>query len=71
MLSNTWKQGDVITIQLPMEVRRVTANDTLKNDIGKIAIQRGPLMYCAEWVDNNGRTSNIIVPDEVNFISSN
>jgi len=71
VLSRTWKQGDVITIQLPMEVRRVTANDTLKNDIGKIAIQRGPLMYCAEWVDNNGRTSNIIVPDEVNFITEN
>ena len=47
---------------LPMEVRTVTANENVKDDIGKIAIQRGPLMYCAEWADNNGKTSNFILP---------
>ena len=45
-----------------MEVRRVVANENLKEDAGKIALQRGPLMYCAEWPDNNGKTSNLVLP---------
>jgi DUF1680 family protein len=69
VLSRTWKKGDVLTVDLPMEVRRVAANKNVKDDIGKIALQRGPLMYCAEWPDNNGRTSNLILPREVNFMT--
>jgi uncharacterized protein len=62
VISRTWKSGDVLSVNLPMEVRTVVANKNVKDDIGKIAIQRGPLMYCAEWPDNNGKTSNIILP---------
>ncbi len=69
VLSKTWKKGDEVVVNLSMEVRRVSANANVKDDIGKIALQRGPLMYCAEWPDNNGRTSNIILPREVNFIT--
>jgi DUF1680 family protein len=67
VLARTWKKGDVVTVNLPMEVRRVSANPNLKDDIGRVAIQRGPLIYCAEWPDNNGRTSNIILPQESTF----
>ncbi|MGH2647085.1 MAG: glycoside hydrolase family 127 protein, partial [Ginsengibacter sp.] len=67
VLNRTWKKNDVIEVKLPMEVRRVIANRNVKNDIGKIALQRGPVMYCAEWVDNNGKTSNIVMPAETNF----
>jgi DUF1680 family protein len=45
-----------------MEVRKVVANEKVKDDIGKVALQRGPLMYCAEWPDNNGKVSNFIMP---------
>jgi hypothetical protein len=45
-----------------MEVRRVVAHQKLKDDVGKIALQRGPIMYCAEWPDNNGRAGNIVLP---------
>lgn len=69
VLSKTWKKGDVVTVNLPMEVRRVSANSNVKDDIGKVALQRGPLMYCAEWPDNNGKTSNIILPREANFMT--
>jgi DUF1680 family protein len=62
MLSRTWKKGDMIEMNLPMDVQRVTANEKIKDDAGRIALQRGPLMYCAEWRDNNGKTSNIILP---------
>ena len=50
-----------------MEVRRITANKNIKDDIGKVALQRGPLVYCAEWPDNNGKTSNIILPAATRF----
>ena len=66
-INRIWKKGDVVAVDLPMEVRRVVANEKIKDDRGKIALQRGPLMYCAEWTDNNGKTSNIIIPANTNF----
>ncbi|HOX83003.1 MAG TPA: glycoside hydrolase family 127 protein [Chryseolinea sp.] len=67
VLSKTWKKGDVIAVNLPIEVRRVVANKRVTDNIGKVSLQRGPLMYCAEWPDNNGKTSNIFIPKDVNF----
>jgi len=67
VLSRTWKKGDVVTVNLPMEVRRVVANTKVSDDIGKVALQRGPLIYCAEWPDNNGKTSNILLPKDALF----
>ncbi|MDQ6813702.1 MAG: glycoside hydrolase family 127 protein, partial [Bacteroidota bacterium] len=71
VLNRTWKKGDMVEVNLPMEVRKVAANEKVKDDIGKIALQRGPLMYCAEWVDNNGKASNIIVPENTAFTIEN
>ena len=68
-ISRTWKKSDVLEVNLPMEIRRVVASEKIKDDIGKIALQRGPLMYCAEWPDNNGRTSNLIIPASASFTS--
>ncbi|MBL7743540.1 MAG: glycoside hydrolase family 127 protein [Chitinophagaceae bacterium] len=67
VLSRTWKKGDVLEVKLPMEVRRVIAHEKLGDDIGKVALQRGPIMYCAEWPDNNGKVSNIILPGNTSF----
>ncbi|MFH0842289.1 MAG: glycoside hydrolase family 127 protein [Bacteroidota bacterium] len=53
-----WEKGDRVSIDLPMPVRRVIADERVKADIGKMAIQRGPVIYCAEWPDNN--TGNIL-----------
>ncbi|MEO5893701.1 MAG: glycoside hydrolase family 127 protein [Ferruginibacter sp.] len=66
-INRTWKKNDVVEVMLPMEVRRVVASEKIKEDIGKVALQRGPLMYCAEWPDNNGKTSNIIIPASATF----
>lgn len=68
-VNRTWKKNDVVEVNLPMEVRRVVANENIKDDIGKVALQRGPIIYCAEWVDNNGKTSNIILPAGTTFTS--
>ncbi len=65
-----WKKGDKLEVMLPMEIRKVTASENIKDDIGKVALQRGPLMYCAEWPDNNGKTSNIILPASVGLTAS-
>jgi DUF1680 family protein len=70
MLSRKWHKHDVVEVTLPMEVRRVHANPLVKDDLGKVALQRGPVMYCAEWQDNNGKASNIIVPTGTAFTAS-
>lgn len=67
VISRPWKKNDVIEVKLTMEVRRVIANKILKEDAGKVALQRGPLMYCAEWADNNGLASNIVIPASTSF----
>jgi len=63
VLTKNWKKGDIVEVNLPMDVRRVVANKNVKDDIGKVALQRGPLMFCAEWPDNSGKAANIIIPD--------
>ncbi len=70
VLNRNWKKGDVVEVNLPMDVRRVVANEKLKEDIGKVALQRGPIIYCAEWPDNKGQTSNIVIPAAASFTTA-
>ncbi|MDQ0106858.1 DUF1680 family protein [Chitinophaga terrae (ex Kim and Jung 2007)] len=63
VINRTWKKGDVLTVDLPMEVRKVAAIDKIKENRNRIALQRGPLVYCLEHADNNGQVKNIIVPE--------
>lgn len=65
VLKRKWSRGDVITLDLPMPVRRVLANEKVINDAGRTALQRGPLVYCAEWPDNDGDVLGLILDDEV------
>ena len=67
VIQRAWKKNDVVEVSLPMEVKRVVANKNAKDDAGKVALQRGPLMYCAEWADNNGRAANIVLPANTVF----
>ena len=62
VVSRKWKSGDVVEMNLPMPVRRVMSSPELKDNFNKISLERGPIMYCAEWPDNNGKTSNLILP---------
>ena len=64
-LNRKWKKGDLIELNLPMPVRRVVANENVKADAGRIALQRGPIVFCAEWPDNpNGKVRNLVLPDD-------
>jgi hypothetical protein len=63
-LNRTWKRGDVIELSLPMAIRRVAANERVEADRGRVALQRGPIVYCAEWPDNpQGHVRNLILSD--------
>jgi hypothetical protein len=62
VISRKWAPGDVISIDFPMPVREVLADERIKEDNDKIAFQRGPLIFCAEWPENgNGNVLNFII----------
>ena len=67
-LNRLWKDGDVIKLNFPMPVQPLLASDKVAADRGRIALQRGPIVYCAEWPDNpNGKVRNLILPRDQKF----
>jgi Uncharacterized protein conserved in bacteria len=60
-IPRTWKKGDVVEIHFDMEVRTVKANQLVEADRGKISVERGPLVYCAEWPDNDFSIQSVIM----------
>jgi DUF1680 family protein len=69
VISRTWMKGDVIELNLPMEVRRVMANEKVQADRNKVALVRGPLVYCTEWIDNGGSVLDLVLPDETKLMT--
>jgi len=63
VLKQNWQKGDEITVDFPMQVRRIVSNEAVKANTGRVALAYGPIVYCAEWVDNAGKVSNILLPD--------
>ncbi|TSA26506.1 MAG: glycoside hydrolase family 127 protein [Ignavibacteriales bacterium] len=64
VINRNWKAGDMIELELPMEIKRVAANENVEADKGRVALQRGPIVYAAEWVDNkDGYVRNILLND--------
>jgi DUF1680 family protein len=57
-----WKQGDTIELVLPMPVERVRANPLVRENAGKVALQRGPVVYCLEQKDNGANLSGLSLP---------
>ena len=66
-IERKWAPGDDIHLHLPMPVRRVKANSQVQEDQSMVALQRGPLVYCAEWPDNNGHALDFIISENVRF----
>jgi DUF1680 family protein len=66
-IQREWKKGDVIELDLPMPVQRVVAHEAVKEDVGKVVLQRGPLVYCLEGVDNGGEVLRRTVRDDLEF----
>jgi len=64
-LRRTWEKGDTIELDLPMSVRRVVAHESVKDDAGKVAFERGPVVYCAEAADNESDVLSLVVAGDV------
>jgi DUF1680 family protein len=67
VLNRSWQPGDVVVLNLPMPVQKVVAHELVGENHGRIAIERGPLVYCAEGIDNNGRALNLSINEETDF----
>jgi hypothetical protein len=58
-INRNWKKGDVIELDFPMDVRRIVANDNAEDDRGKVALERGPIVFCLEGSDQtDGKVFN-------------
>lgn len=62
VLHRAWKKGDSFTYWMTMPVRRIQASPLVREDRGRLALARGPLVYCLEGVDNAGRALDLSIP---------
>ncbi|MCX6876145.1 MAG: glycoside hydrolase family 127 protein [Verrucomicrobia bacterium] len=67
-LPRKWQAGDVVELALPMPVQRVYAHENVKDDTGKVALMRGPLIYCLEASDQAGADlAHLALPQDAEF----
>ena len=64
-LRRRWEPGDVVELALELPLRRVLAHPAVTELAGRVALERGPLVYAAEGVDNGGRALELPLPDEL------
>jgi DUF1680 family protein len=69
-IARTWQAGDEVRLELPMPVERVHADPHVKADVGRVALQRGPIVYCLEGVDNDGHVRNLCLPPEAKLTAT-
>lgn len=67
MISREWKKGDQVILELPMDVKQVVARTEVSQDNDRVALQRGPLVYCVEGADNGSQAWNVVVPENTSF----
>jgi hypothetical protein len=60
-IDRNWKKGDKVEIHFDMEPRTVKANNKVEADRGRVAFERGPIVYCAEWPDNDFDVLSVLV----------
>ncbi|MBL8164909.1 MAG: glycoside hydrolase family 127 protein, partial [Anaerolineae bacterium] len=67
-INRTWTPGDTVELALAMPVERIAAHPQVRHDAGCIALQRGPVVYCLEEVDNGAELANLIIPREAKLV---
>ena len=70
VIDREWKQGDVVNYDIPMSIRRVEANALVADDAGKVALERGPIVYCLEGIDNGADLMTLSLPDSSKLTES-
>ncbi len=66
-IGRKWKKGDKVSVHFDMEVRTVRANSKVEADRGQVSIERGPIVYCAEWPDNGFDIMSVLLNQEPKF----
>jgi len=69
-IRRTWERGDAIELDLPMPIRRIQAHPNVAANRGCVALQRGPIVYCLEAVDNDGKVFNLALPRDAKLTAS-
>ncbi len=70
VISKTWQQGDLVEVGFPYEVRKIKANVNIEDDRGKMALQLGPLVYCAEFADfDDPDILSLVLPENTSLSS--
>ncbi len=64
VLNRQWQPGDVVELDMDMPIRRVLANEQIEFDRGRVAFERGPLVYCIEGADHDGAVRNLWIKDQ-------
>ena len=67
LIRRQWRKEDVVTLDISMPVRRVVANSKVKDNVGRFAVERGPIVYCAEGADNDGSVLSKAPGPDVRF----
>jgi len=62
-IRRTWNDGDAVELSMSMPVERVSAHPSVADDIGRVALQRGPIVYCLEQCDNKAPVRAVLLPD--------
>ena len=61
MIKRQWNPGDKVTLHLPMPIERVKADPRVKANVGRVALMRGPIVYCFEGIDNDDANKGILL----------
>jgi len=67
IINRKWQAGDVISFEYNMPIIEIAARPDVKADIDRVALQRGPLVYCVEGADNKGQVWNLVLPSNTSF----
>ena len=63
-IEREWRAGDTVALNLPMPIERIAANPAVEADVGRVALRRGPIVFCLEGVDNHGSVRDLALPRE-------
>jgi len=70
VIDREWKKGDVVTYNLPMNINRVESNQLVVDNAGKVAIERGPIVYCLEGSDNGPELMKMALADSSKLLAT-
>lgn len=70
VIDREWAPNDQVSISFPMDIRRVYSRSEVKANVERVALQRGPLIYCVEGTDNDGKALNIVLPKSAQVVTA-